>query len=65
MKTRSQNFPQTFKQKFNVGEMEAAKALVELKNATSPRRTRSTAAVETYPSGRPRRSTATPVNYSE
>ena len=64
MKTRSQNFPQTFKQKFTVGEMEAAKALVELKNATTPRRAR-TVTANTYPSGRPRRSTATPVNYSE
>lgn len=63
MKTRSQNFTQTFKK----AEVAAAKTLVELKNAapiSRPRRA-CTVAAATYPSGRPRRSTAAPVNYSE
>ena len=63
MKTRSQNFTQAFKQ-FTIKEVEAAKALVELKAAcNAPKSSKRVSAM--HPSGRPRRSTAPLVNYSE
>ena len=57
MKTRSQ----IIKQKFTITIEEAAKALLELKKACGP----VTRSANTYPSGRPRRSTAGVVDYSE
>lgn len=58
MQTRSKNYTQVFSKKFTVGEVEAAKALVQLKNVVKKN------AANTWPSGRPRRSTAGVVNYS-
>lgn len=55
MKTRSQ----MIKQNFTITIEEAAKALLELKKACK------THSANTYPSGRPRRSTAAVVDYSE
>jgi hypothetical protein len=55
MKTRSQAIT------FSVKEVEAAKALMQLKKACATK----PAAKNTWPSGRPRRSTAGYVNYAE
>jgi hypothetical protein len=54
MKTRSQATT------FSVKEVEAAKALLQLKKACTAK-----PSANTWPSGRPRRSTARYVNYTE
>ena len=61
MKTRSQTI--TYSSSFSVKEVEAAKALMQLKKAcaAAPKK----ASANTWPSGRPRRSTAGYVNYAE
>jgi hypothetical protein len=59
MKTRSQTT--TYSSSFSVKEVEAAKALLQLKKACMPKK----ASANTWPSGRPRRSTAGYVNYAE
>ena len=59
MKTRSQAIT------FSVKEVEAAKALMQLKKACATKPATKPAAKNTWPSGRPRRSTAGYVNYAE
>jgi hypothetical protein len=59
MKTRSQTIT------FSVKEVEAAKALMQLKKACAAKPVAKPAAKNTWPSGRPRRSTAGYVNYAE
>jgi hypothetical protein len=56
MKTRSQN-------KFTVADVEAAKALLQLKKAVFTNV--KTSRADRWPSGRPRRSTAGHVDYRE
>jgi hypothetical protein len=67
MKTRSQTI--TYSSSFSVKEVEAAKALMQLKKACTAKPVAKPvakpAAKNTWPSGRPRRSTAGYVNYAE
>ena len=58
MKTRSQN------PKFTVSDVEAAKALLQLKKAVFTTNVK-TSRADRWPSGRPRRSTARNVDYRE
>ena len=58
MKTRSQN-------KFTVADVEAAKALLQLKKAIGFSKTGFVNREAKWPSGRPRRSTAGHVDYRE
>ena len=59
MKTRSQVTT------FSVKEVEAVKALLELKKACATKTATKPAAKNMWPSGRPRRATAGYVNYAE
>lgn len=63
MKTRSQTT--TYSSSFSVKEVEAAKALLQLKKACAPKPVAKAAAKNVWPSGRPRRSTAGYVDYRE
>ena len=60
MKTRSQAV--TYPSSFSVKEVEATKALLQLKKACAAPKV---AAKNMWPSGRPRRATAGDVNYTE
>jgi hypothetical protein len=61
MNTRSQNSAQ----KFSIAEVEAAKALLQLKKAIGFTKTGYVLRDSKWPSGRPRRSTAGHVDYRE
>lgn len=64
MKTRSQTT--SYPSSFTVTEFEAAKALLQLRKAcVSKPAAKAVPKANTWPSGRPRRSTAGYVNYAE